>query len=142
MSSYSQNLHANCVAVNGRGILILGPSGSGKSALSLQLIALGAKLVSDDRTDVTRRDGLVVATCPATIAGKIEARGVGILEIPYQKDAVVSVVIDLSKAEEARLPQRQSMSILDITLPCLHKVEAPYFPSAILAYVQGIGDQT
>ena len=48
-------LHATCVAVDGRGLLILGPSGSGKSALALQLIALGAQLVADDRTRVSRR---------------------------------------------------------------------------------------
>jgi len=72
-------LHASCVALQDKGLLILGPSGSGKSALALQLMALGAVLVADDYTDLVRCDDRVIARCPAALRGLIEARGIGIL---------------------------------------------------------------
>ena len=72
-------LHASCVALDGRGVLILGRSGAGKSSLALELMALGARLVADDRTVLHADDGAPVASCPPAILGKIEARGVGIL---------------------------------------------------------------
>ncbi|MDX5349528.1 MAG: serine kinase, partial [Paracoccaceae bacterium] len=49
MTPGPQIVHATSVAVDGRGLLILGPSGAGKSSLALRLIALGARLVADDR---------------------------------------------------------------------------------------------
>ena len=85
-------LHATCVAVDGRGLLILGPSGSGKSGLALRLIALGATLVSDDRTRITAHEGLLTATCPSpAILGLIEARGLGLLRAPVTESAKVQV---------------------------------------------------
>ena len=136
------NLHATCVAVKGCGVLITGPSGSGKSSLALRLIALGAALVSDDRT-VLRRDGdSLIATAPATISGMIEARGIGILSVPHLDTANVMVVVDMAKLERARLPERHSTTLLDIELPCLHKVDAPYFPAAIHTYLMGMRKET
>ena len=72
-------LHASCVAISGRGVLIIGPSGSGKSALALQLMAFGASLVADDQTELTVQGGTLIARCPPTMSGLIEARGLGIL---------------------------------------------------------------
>jgi len=66
-------LHATAVAVGGRGLLILGRSGAGKSSLALQLIALGARLVADDRTRVTLGPAGLVASPPEAIRGRIEA---------------------------------------------------------------------
>jgi serine kinase of HPr protein (carbohydrate metabolism regulator) len=74
----SETLHASCVAIKGRAVLIEGRSGEGKSDLALRLIDRGAVLVSDDQTICQRRDGVLHATPPATIAGKIEVRSVGI----------------------------------------------------------------
>ena len=59
---------------------MIGPSGAGKSALALQLLALGAELVADDRTDIIRQGDHLIADVPQAIAGMIEARGMGILE--------------------------------------------------------------
>ena len=67
-------VHASCVALGGRGVLILGGSGAGKSGLALQLMAYGAALVSDDRTILSNRDGALQAAAPDTIRGRIEAR--------------------------------------------------------------------
>ncbi|WP_299025278.1 HPr kinase/phosphorylase [uncultured Sulfitobacter sp.] len=137
MSSPSATVHGGCVAIAGKAVLIIGPSGSGKSALALQLIAHGAELIADDRT-ILRKDGnSIIASVPETIAGMIEARGVGLITLPHLPDCKVVLVIDMGVVESARLPQRHTHSVLDIQLPCLHKVETPYFPAAILAYVRG-----
>jgi len=132
-------LHATCIAVAGKGVLITGPSGSGKSALALQLMAMGAELVADDRTVLSLRGGQLVATAPEAIRGMIEARGVGVLRVPFQDSARVVLAVDMSRIENERLPEAETMSVLDIPLPCLHKVDAPYFPAAILAYIKGDG---
>lgn len=131
-------LHATCVAFEGKGVLILGQSGSGKSSLALGLMALGADLIADDRTALVNIQGALMASSPSSIAGLIEARGVGILPVQYVKSASVLLSIDMSCVETERLPEPHRMTVLDITLPCLHKVNAPYFPAAILAYVRGL----
>lgn len=131
-------LHATCVAIAGQGVLIMGPSGSGKSSLALQLIAMGAGLVADDRT-VLRRDGAtLVGSPPSTIAGMIEARGVGIISMPHLAQVPVTLIIDMARPEISRLPERHSITLLDIELRCLHKVDAAYFPAAIHAFVMGV----
>lgn len=137
MADQSLIVHATCVAVAGRGVLITGPSGSGKSGLALQLIAFGGALVADDRTVLTARDGCLFASPPPSIAGMIEARGVGILPMPYQPEVRLVCCVDLACEETARLPQTHSTTLLDIMLPSLHKVDAPYFPAALHAYLMG-----
>ncbi len=68
-------LHATAVAWRGRAVLILGRSGSGKSALALQLMALGCTLVADDGVELAVQEGALVARPPEKIRGMIEARG-------------------------------------------------------------------
>lgn len=130
-------LHATCVAVDGRAALIKGPSGSGKSALGLQLLALGAALVADDKTRVAAQNGALWATAPDTIAGMIEARGVGLLRMPHLDRAEVALMVDLSHHEPDRLPRPRHVTLQGIVVPVLYKVDAPYFPSAIRAYLVG-----
>ena len=100
----SETVHTSCVAIGGRAVLIGGRSGRGKSDLALRLIDRGASLVSDDYTVVHRRDGRPVASAPDTIAGKIEVRGVGLLEFPAARDVPVALYVDLDLGAE-RLPQ-------------------------------------
>ena len=128
-------MHATCVALAGQGVLITGPSGSGKSGLALQLIALGAQLVSDDRTVLVMQQGRLIASPPPAIAGMIEARGVGILPMRHLAEATLTLCVDMSRLEAERLPQPHSMTLLDIALPSLHKVDAPYFPAAVHVYL-------
>ncbi len=135
-------LHATCVAVGDAGILITGPSGSGKSALALQLLAFGGILVADDRTILHRDGNSLIAAPPKTIAGMIEARGVGILSVGHLHRIKVAVVVNMAMLEIERLPQRHSITVLDLVLPCLHKVDAPYFPAAVHAYVAAIRKET
>ena len=79
--SADEVLHASCVGLDGDAVLILGKSGAGKSALALTLMAYGAQLVADDRVVLRPVDGRIIASAPDTIAGLIEARGVGIFAL-------------------------------------------------------------
>jgi hypothetical protein len=115
MTKSSVNIHASCIRLERAGtafgapakagVLILGDSGGGKSLLSLLLIAAGAKLVADDRVELFVRNRKLVARAPANIAGFIEARGVGIVEIPYVADAAIALVVKLSDTMPSRLPR-------------------------------------
>ena len=98
------NIHASCVAINGHGVLLLGKSGAGKSELALRLIDEGAKLVADDRTDLFVRNGALMARAPATIAGLLEIRGLGIIACPFAKNAKLALVVELG-GEGPRLPR-------------------------------------
>ena len=99
----SENLHASCVSSEGRAVLIAGPSGSGKSDLALRLIDRGFTLVSDDRT-ILRRDGnRLIASAPATIKGKLEIRGIGIVDIDSANDVPVALVVELT-GDMQRMP--------------------------------------
>lgn len=126
-------IHASAVALNGRGLLILGPSGAGKSTLALQMMAVGADLVADDRTDVMRDGAQVIASCPPQISGRIEARGVGILTAVPHWPVPVTLVVDLGRLEEDRLPQSHSHDVLGVLLPL---VLGPYHPHLYAALRQ------
>jgi len=136
-SGESAILHASCVAVAGRGLLILGPSGAGKSALALRMLALGARLVSDDRVLVMRENGLT-ARCPApAIHGLIEARGLGLLRVDPVDRAEVVLVADLGRDEDQRLPPRRNITILGMSLPLVLRVQNDHFPAAMMVYLHG-----
>ena len=99
----SENLHASCVASGGRAVLIAGPSGSGKSDLTLRLIDRGFVLVSDDRTILRKEDGKLIASAPETIKGKLEIRGIGIVEMEFVTDVPVALVVELT-GDMQRMP--------------------------------------
>ena len=130
-------LHASTVAVAGRGLLILGPSGAGKSALALQLMALGAELVADDRTILgPSADGGLVATCPPAIRGMIEARGIGLLRAITRDAVPLAAAVDLGESEPRRLPEPRRITFLGCSLPLLFKAESGYFAAAVLHYMK------
>jgi HPr kinase/phosphorylase len=114
-SLLATQLHASAVAVQGRGCLITGASASGKSTLSLEMIALGAELVADDRVDVRRAAGGLMLSAPPAIAGMIEARGVGILRLPERREAQLALIVDLDEAERERLPEARSRELLGVS---------------------------
>jgi len=99
----SENLHASSVALEGRAVLISGPSGSGKSDLTLRLLDRGFTLVSDDRTIVRKQGDKLIASAPETIKGKLEIRGVGIVEMDTAADVPVALVVELT-SDIQRLP--------------------------------------
>lgn len=98
-----ETLHVSSVAIDGRAVLIEGESGAGKSDLALRLIDRGATLISDDYTLLQRAGGELIASPPDTISGKIEVRGLGVLETPYVEKIPVALLIRLTDAPE-RLP--------------------------------------
>jgi len=133
----TQVLHASCVAWAGRAALILGRSGAGKSALALQLMAFGADLVSDDRTEVQAEGGRLIARPPAAIQGLIEVRAIGLLRVPFVGQAEVALVVDLDKTETERLPPQRHVTLLGTLLPLVVGAPHLHFPAAILCYLKG-----
>jgi len=115
----SETIHATSVAIAGRVVLICGRSGSGKSDLALRLIDRGGRLVSDDYTYIRRAEGRLLASAPETIRGKIEVRGLGIVELEPVADAPVCLCIDLDRVAE-RLPEApQPRRIAGVDVPVL-----------------------
>ena len=130
-------MHACCVAVSGRAVLITGPAGAGKSALALTLMALGAELVADDQTELTVQGGRVTARCPATLRGLIEARGVGILTAPTVPQAAIVLVADLSQSEPDRLPPRRKVTLLGQSIDLVLGHGNAHLSASILCYLKG-----
>lgn len=134
------NIHATCVAIHGRGVLIMGPSGSGKSDLALRLIDRGALLVSDDRVVISAIAGELFAASPGAMVGRIEVRGVGICDVPATSETRVDLIVRLAATSE-RLPNAPRDVIGGISLPLLtldpHTASAPI--KVELALSQGVG---
>lgn len=128
-------LHATAVAYQGRGLLIRGASGRGKSALALSLIALGAALVADDQTLVERQGDALIARAPERLTGLIEARGIGILRSPAAPPTPLTLVADLDRTSEGRLPPQESTEILGLTLPLVRRLDHAHFAPALLLYL-------
>ena len=113
----AETLHASTVAIDGRAVLISGPSGSGKSDLALRLLDRGFVLVSDDQTIVKKDGDRLVATAPPTIAGKLEVRGIGIVEMETIGDVPVALLVELT-SDIQRLPDdSRERPILGVKLP-------------------------
>lgn len=140
MQSEPMIKHASCVALSASaGLLILGASGAGKSALTLELMAYGATLVSDDRV-VLKGDevaGVIWASAPRAIQGMIEARGVGLLKAQTMDRCIIQAVVDLDKIEEERLPPSRKERLINIELPLYHRVDARHFAPSLIQMLKG-----
>jgi len=118
------NVHGTGIVLAGTGVMLRGPSGSGKSLLALVLIdafaarGLAAELVGDDRLDLAISHGLVTMAPPPAIAGLVELRGRGILSRPYLPSAAIGLVVDLVESLE-RMPEKAAFSteLLGVTVP-------------------------
>ncbi len=145
-------IHGNGIFMDGKGILITGPSGSGKSDLALRLMALGAELVGDDYVILSRSlsrtlshtgQGRVMMRAPDTIAGKMEVRGVGVVNVDFRAEATVDMVVNLvgDMGCLERLPEKKTTLLDGVRLPCLDlfafEVSAPEKLRAALTMLSG-----
>lgn len=140
-------IHATTVAVDGRALMIIGAAGRGKSALGLQMMALGAQLVADDQTALHNVDGALMAAAAPNISGLIEARGIGVLRANPVAQAQVMAVVDLDQVPSPdaeapmRLPAPSSTEFLGLKCRALPVVAADYAPAAYLQFLKcGIAD--
>lgn len=106
-----RRMHGSCVAKEDGAILLLGPSGSGKSDLALRLLAFGFELVADDQVLITDGD----VSCPAELAGLLEARGIGIVRLPYRGRARLVLIAELGAVTD-RLPRPEKHPDLDVPM--------------------------
>ena len=124
-------IHATCIAIGDRGVLLTGPPGSGKSDLALRLLDRGATLVSDDSVEVRGAAGRLRAAAPATIAGLIEVRGLGIVPVEAAAEVTVALAVALDRPAE-RLPEHPlpARTIEGVAIPEL--ALAPFEASAAI----------
>jgi serine kinase of HPr protein (carbohydrate metabolism regulator) len=115
----SENLHASTVAREGRAVLISGPSGSGKSDLALRMLDRGFTLVSDDRTIIRKEGERLLASAPGTIKGKLEIRGVGIVEMESTDNVPVAMVVELRSDIERYPDDGRERLILGTAIPLI-----------------------
>jgi hypothetical protein len=126
-------IHATAVALpvegDWAGVLLRGPSGSGKSDLALRLIDEGARLVADDQTELGLNDGALTLRVPACIAGRMEVRGLGLVSVPTVEQAALVLVADLVPAAEIeRLPVPQTVLLAGFSVALVRL--APFEASA------------
>ena len=113
----AETVHASTVAIGGRAVLITGPSGSGRSDLALRLLDRGFVLVSDDQTIVKRHGERLLASAPPNIAGKLEVRGIGIVDMDAVDDLPVALIVELT-SDIQRLPDdSRERPILGVSVP-------------------------
>lgn len=149
MDGATSLVHGTCIALEGRAAILQGPSGIGKSDLALRCImqpahingrALTARLVADDQVMLERRAVAIWARPPATIAGKLEVRGLGIIDIPHVPEARLQLVVRLVVPDAVeRLPAPAETSMLGVVLPVLQvaPLEASAPLKVFLALLQG-----
>lgn len=113
----AETVHASTVATEGRAVMIMGPSGSGKSDLTLRLLDRGFTLVSDDQTIVKRLGERLVATAPPQLAGKLEIRGVGIVDMDHDSDIPVALVVELTSHIQRLPDDSRERPILGVPVP-------------------------
>lgn len=151
MSDETDCIHATAIAVGNRGVLIRGSSGSGKSDLALRCLGLApstllrnmVKLVADDQvilmSDPTRASPQLIATAPPTLRGKLEVRGVGILEVGVTDEAEIVLVADLvDKGPIERFPDPwPKVVLLGLEIPVIRIF--PFEASAALKLIAALG---
>jgi HPr kinase/phosphorylase len=122
-------IYGTCVALGDRAAILQGPSGSGKSDLALRFLAMGeahgqfgthgdasprrTMLVSDDQVIVRSVDGRLLVRPPGAIAGKLEVRGLGIIDIPYRAEAELRLMVALTGPENVpRIPSEATPIVM------------------------------
>ena len=134
-----ETIWGNVLSIDGRGVLLRGPSGIGKSDLALRLIDGGAALVADDRVELAREGDSLIARAPEALSGRMEVRGIGIVSVPAVQRVSLVLVIDLVPLEQVpRMPDPGRWTHLGVSLPVisLYALEASAAPKVRLAVRQ------
>lgn len=135
-------LHAGLIALRQggrwRGVLIEGPSGAGKSDLALRCLALGARLVADDRVLAWTDQGRLFGRAPETLAGLLEMRGLGIAPVEALPYAGIDLIVacEADPAAIDRMPEPETAERLGVTLP-LRRLW-PFEPAAPLKLIAAL----
>ena len=137
MTASMQPLHATAVArhtpAGWRGALIQGPSGVGKSDLALRLITEGWRLIADDWTHLWASGDALYAASPATISGKIEVRGLGIVSAPAHSLARIILAVQCTHEAIERLPEAAAWTWDGVTIPRLQLDPRPASAGQVVA---------
>ena len=141
--------HGSALALGGRGVLIRGASGSGKSSLLLSLLRRGtaeglhARLVADDQVIVMHAGGELRLRAPDATAGLLEVRGVGILRMPFEPSAPLDLVVDLAERDTLqRLPDenQNTARLLGLAAPRIRlPARDPAFGADVVLTLLGCG---
>jgi len=110
-------IHATCVDINGSGVLIVGSSGSGKSSLAINLLALGSKLVADDQCELVKKNNRFSVSKPASLPNSIEIRGIGLVSVPMVVETSLDWVVNMDEAETERMPNLRFTEIGGYRVP-------------------------
>ena len=113
----SLRMHATCVDINGSGVLIVGCSGSGKSSLAINLLALGSTLVADDQCILVRKNNRFFVSKPASLPNSIEIRGIGLVSVPMVVETSLDWVVNMDEAETERMPNLRFTEIDGYRVP-------------------------
>jgi serine kinase of HPr protein (carbohydrate metabolism regulator) len=121
------NLHATALMLGGKGVIIFGASGAGKTSLALELIReagrdnINARFVADDRVDLRLVIGRLQVSAPAQLAGLVEVRGSGIQNIGYATSAFLDLAVELVDPKAAdRVPPAEPFEVAHgVALPVL-----------------------
>lgn len=137
LAIHNSPVHGTAIAVDGRGFLFIGSSGSGKSGLALQMMALGAELVSDDQVLLVQMGSDLEMSAPDTLKSKIEARQLGIIETPSVSSTMLSWVVDLDQDAQTRLPQLQYCEVLGVRFGLINGRNVPNLASTLMILGRG-----
>lgn len=128
-------LHASTVVIGGKAIAFTGPSGAGKSGHALACLSRGATLLADDITWLEATHDALIAHCPPSISGRIEAWGIGILKAKPAGSTPLHLIVDLGTPQIDRLPRPKTVHFLGHDIPVFHNAKSPHFVDAILHYI-------
>ena len=112
-------MHATCVDINGSGVLIVGRSGSGKSSLAINLLALGSTLVADDQCELVKKNNRFRISKPASLPNSIEIRGIGLVSVPMVVETSLDWVVNMDEAEKERMPDLRFTEIDGCKIPTI-----------------------